>query len=159
MKTKIKSVLASPNTPLSCVLLTAAAAVLVLFALQPVEQEKKQSGITLSVMEDYQAEIQNDFTKIVFGEAAAEQIIEYKISDTAVAAPMPNPACYGEADSPAELQWLLDEAAALLAVKLFIFPLIPRFLPGVRSIIIWMKPSWPLPGKRCMSVPFLPSRR
>lgn len=29
--------------------------------------------------------------------------------------PLPNPDCFGEADSPASLQWLLDEAAPLLA--------------------------------------------
>lgn len=114
MMTKIKSVLCGSHSRVAYILLAIAASILVVFAAQPVDLEKKQTGATLSVAETYQTKIQNDLTKIVFGEEAAEQHIEYKISDTAVAAPMPDPTCYGEADSPAELQWLLDAAAPLL---------------------------------------------
>ena len=39
----------------------------------------------------------------------------YWLSDFDMVAPKPNPACYGTADSPAELQWLLEEAAEILA--------------------------------------------
>lgn len=38
----------------------------------------------------------------------------YKLSDSDMAAPKPNAECYGEAEDPAQLQWLLDEAAELL---------------------------------------------
>lgn len=38
----------------------------------------------------------------------------YWLSDFDMVAPEPNPACYGTADSPAELQWLLEEAEDLI---------------------------------------------
>lgn len=107
MTMKIKN-----SSRIAAALLLIAIAVVLFFGAQPVEQPKAQAGISLSVAENYQTEIQNEFTKIVFGEAAVTP--EYKISDTAVAAPMPNPECYGEAESPAELQWLIDQAAPLL---------------------------------------------
>ena len=38
----------------------------------------------------------------------------FRISDPEDPAPLPNPACYGEAQNPAELQWLLEKAQTLL---------------------------------------------
>lgn len=53
------------------------------------------------------------FSQILFGEVALKKK-EYRISDTAAAAPVPDETCYGEAASPAELEWLLDKAAEVL---------------------------------------------
>lgn len=45
----------------------------------------------------------------------------YWLSDSDLIAPEPNPACYGQAESPAELDWLLEEAQELLDGQQMIF--------------------------------------
>lgn len=109
-KSKLNTVLSGKYFP--AVLLTIAAVVVLSLSLQPLEKAKAPASTNLAVAEQYQKDIQNEFTKIIFGDVAIEK--EYVISDTAIAAPMPNPACYGEADSPAELQWLIDKAEKVL---------------------------------------------
>lgn len=47
-------------------------------------------------------------------EPPAKAVKIYTIDEDALAAPVPNPACYGEADSPAELGWLIEKAEPLL---------------------------------------------
>lgn len=111
--TKNKSAISLSGTCIVAVLLIIAAAVVLFLGTQPVEQEKTQAGAALSITDRYQSEMENELTKIVFGEEASGPK-EYRISDTAVAAPMPNPVCYGEAESPAEMQEVLERAAELL---------------------------------------------
>lgn len=47
-------------------------------------------------------------------EPAAQPKKHYRIPETAVAAPVPNPACYGEVDTPAEMSAILEQAANVL---------------------------------------------
>lgn len=101
-----------PQPYLTAGLLILAALLVLSLGTQPMERTKAQSESTLSVTDRYQSEMGARLDRVVFGEAAVKK--HYRISDTAQAAPEPDPACYGEAESPAELQWLLDEAAELL---------------------------------------------
>ena len=96
-----------------------AAGVMLFYALQPVEQAKTQAMPSLSVAERYQEEMDNALATILFSEEAPKK--EYKISDTAAAAPMPNLACYGEADSAAEMKDILEKAAEVLEGQEFYF--------------------------------------
>ena len=100
------------NKLIPAIVLIVAVIAVILFGTQPVQQPKAELAAKTSVAENYQEKIDKEFTKIIFGEV--EEEVEYSISPNAPAAPMPNPECYGEVDSPAELQWLLDEAAPLL---------------------------------------------
>lgn len=109
-KSKLNTILSGKYLP--AILLSIAAVVILSLGLQPLEQSKLPASTNLAAAEKYQKDIQNEFTKIIFGDVAIEK--EYVISDTAIAAPMPNPICYGEADSPAELQWLIDKAETVL---------------------------------------------
>lgn len=111
MSAKIKSEISSGSI-LTAAMLVVAAAVLLFFGFQPLEQSKVKTGASVPVAEQYQQDIQNEFTKIIFGDVAIEKV--YTIPNTAIAAPAPNPLCYGEADSPAELQWLVDKAEEIL---------------------------------------------
>ena len=112
MIAKLKTHISASGTVLAAVCLAIAAVIVLCIGLQPLEQTKTRSGASLSVAEQYQKDISNEFTKILFGDVAIEK--EYVISDTAIAAPIPDPARYGEAESPAELQWLIDEAEKVL---------------------------------------------
>lgn len=94
-------------------LLLLAAGLIVFLALQPAEHAKNKSAAVLSPDGTYQAEMEDRFSQILFGEVALKKK-EYRISDTAAAAPVPDETCYGEAASPAELEWLLDKAAEVL---------------------------------------------
>lgn len=125
---KMKAAVSLPVRCLAAALLFLAAAVVVCLGLQPAEQTKTQTAAALSVGDNYQRAIENEFTKILFGEVSVEK--EYRISDTAQAAPVPDPACYGEAESAAELQWLLDKAEQILDGQELYFTTDTEILPG-----------------------------
>lgn len=100
------------SAALTAGLLLIVLALAVMLAAQPLELEKAQAGVPLAVAERYETAMNNCLAEALYGEEAAPK--QYWISDTAQAAPAPDQTCYGEAESPAELQWLLDEAETLL---------------------------------------------
>ena len=112
-----------------------AAAVLLLIALcaglflgtQPVEQPKIISA-ACDVAELYRSEMDEDLSNIIFGKVSPRKT--YKISDTALAAPVPDPACYGEVSSIEELQWLLDDAQEMLNGEKLYFSTNKNLRPG-----------------------------
>lgn len=112
MITKIKAIFSRYGRYTAAIVLSLAMVSTVFVGLQPLEQPKARSNASLAVADRYQAAIDNEFTKILFGEVSVRK--DYKISDTALAAPMPDQALFGEAASPAELQWLLDKAEDIL---------------------------------------------
>ena len=113
MTTNEKTTFSRPGIWVCAGLLLLAAGLILFLALQPAEQVKNKSVASLSVDGTYQAEMEELFSQILFGEVALKKK-EYRISDTAAAAPVPDETCYGEAASPAELDWLLDKAAEVL---------------------------------------------
>lgn len=113
MTTNEKTTFSRPGIWVCAGLLLLAAGLILFLALQPAEQPKNKSVASLSVDGTYQAEMEELFSQILFGEVALKKK-EYRISDTAAAAPVPDETCYGEAASPAELEWLLDKAAEVL---------------------------------------------
>lgn len=113
MTTNEKTTFSRPGIWVCAGLLLLAAGLILFLALQPAEQAKNKSVASLSVDGTYQAEMEELFSQILFGEVALKKK-EYRISDTAAAAPVPDETCYGEAASPAELDWLLDKAAEVL---------------------------------------------
>ena len=64
------------------------------------------------IMESFDNAISDDLT--VARDAAYSTKRVFWINQDAELAPKPDQSCFGEASSPAELQWLLDEAAELL---------------------------------------------
>ena len=98
-----------------------------LLAIGPVGSEAAPEGIRLGVAQRYQDEMANRFDQILFGEVAVRKV--YTISDTAEAAPEPNQACYGEADTASELTWLLEQAAPLLEGQELFFSTDVQLLP------------------------------
>ena len=116
-------------------LIRAAAALLLLAALcagvflgiQPVEQPKITAS-SWDVAESYRTEMEAQLAGILFGEVSVRK--NYKISDTALAAPVPDPARYGEASSIEELQWLLEEAEEILDGEKLYFSTNKELRPG-----------------------------
>lgn len=109
-------------------LLVLAAVPALLFGLQPVEQEKTKTGVKASVTDRYETEMENRLAEIVFGEVSVKK--QYWISDTAQAAPVPDQTCFGEAEDPGQLQWLLDAAAELLDGQELYFSTETQLFPG-----------------------------
>lgn len=60
----------------------------------------------------YQEEITELLEQALLAEPETRPV--FRISDPDNPAPLPDPACYGEVQSPAELHWLLEEAQSLL---------------------------------------------
>lgn len=98
--------------PFAALLILGAFALILLTALQPNRRETVTRGSALSVMENYHEGIEGRFDRMIFGDSAARK--DYRIPDTALSAPVPDQTCFGEADSPAELEWLVNMAADLL---------------------------------------------
>lgn len=113
---------------LSALLLCLTAGILAALALQPAEMEKVHTAAPYPAAKYYEQEMEARFSKIVFGEAAVKR--EYFIDDNALTAPVPNPECYGEADSPAQLGWLLEKAAELLDGQTMYFSTDTEIFPG-----------------------------
>ena len=75
----------------------------------------------------YQTEVTQLLEEAALGETEAKPV--YQILDTTGPAPLPNPACYGEVQDPAELQWLLEEAQPLLEGQELFFSTDMELLP------------------------------
>lgn len=74
----------------------------------------------------YQTEATAILEQALQGET--EAATTYVISDGQ--APLPNPECYGEVSSPAELQWLIEQAQPLLEGQELYFSTDMELLPG-----------------------------
>lgn len=93
--------------------LLAAVALLVFFACGTGNAEK--SAVTtaqVALMDKYDMYVTNQISEALDGILAVEKV--YWLSDEDMVAPEPDQSCYGVADDPTELQWLLDAAADLL---------------------------------------------
>lgn len=113
----------------SVVLLVLAVAICagLFIGFQPTEQPKITSS-AWNVAETYKTEMDADLSGILFGEVSVRK--NYKISDTALAAPVPDPARFGEATSIEELQWLLEEAEDILEGEKLYFSTNKELRPG-----------------------------
>ena len=72
-----------------------------------------------AMMDRYDMRMNNDISSALDGVLQIEKF--YWLNDDDLVAPKPNPDNYGVADDPASLQWLLDEAGALLGIEEFAF--------------------------------------
>lgn len=111
------------------VILAVSALVILLFAFQPNEPVKVKVPSSLPGVEQYQEEMADRFTRILFGENALPKKV-YTISDTALAAPMPDQTCYGEVEDPKELQPLLERAEEILEGQRLLFSTDVEILEG-----------------------------
>ena len=75
------------------------------------------SGVT--IMDKFDMFMTNQISVALDGVLKIDKV--YWLSDTDLVAPKPNRECYGTADSPAELQWLLEEAADLIGGQDMLF--------------------------------------
>lgn len=108
--------------------LVLAGALLLCLGLRPDEQPTIQLGAAPAAADRFQAEMDSCFDQIRFGDVELKK--EYVISDPAAPAPMPNPDCYGEAESPGELKWLLKKAEELLDGQTLKFSADTVIFPG-----------------------------
>lgn len=70
------------------------------------------ANVNTDIMDKFDMYLTNQISGMLEGEIPIQRT--YLLSDNDLVAPEPNPDCYGEADDPAGLQWLLDDAAVLL---------------------------------------------
>jgi exopolysaccharide biosynthesis protein len=70
----------------------------------------------------------NQVSNALDGVLAIEKI--YWLNDHDLIAPEPNPNGYGKTTDPTSLQWLLDEASALLGIDEFVFSTDIKTIPG-----------------------------
>lgn len=75
----------------------------------------------------YATEVTELLEQATLGETQAAPV--FQIADPTGPAPVPDPACYGEVQDPAELQWLLEEAQPLLEGQSLYFSTEAELLP------------------------------
>ena len=81
-----------------------------------------------TIMDSYDMYMTNQVSNALDGVLAIEKI--YWLNDHDLIAPEPNPNGYGKTTDPASLQWLLDEASALLGIDEFVFSTDIKTIPG-----------------------------
>ena len=99
--------------------LTAACAVAVLLLLWCIAMAGGSGPATAAggasnaaIMDKFDMYVTNQASNALDGILDIKKV--YWLSDTELVAPKPNPACYGTANTPEELNWLLEEAADLI---------------------------------------------
>lgn len=112
------------------IVLLLTAVLLTSLGCQKVEDTAEKTVPAQTIATTYQTEIQEQLEQAVLVETEAETRPVYQIPDLTGPAPVPNPECYGEAASPGELQWLLDEAQELLEGQTLYFSTDTELLPG-----------------------------
>ena len=73
----------------------------------------------VAILDKFDMFITNETSRALDGIVNIEKV--YWLSDTELVAPKPNPANYGTANTPAELNWLLEEAAHLIGDQEMLF--------------------------------------
>lgn len=111
-----------------CVTLAAVLVFLLLVSGQGVQRGGDDTASQVSVMDKYDMYMTNAISNALEGVLAVEKV--YWLSDRDIVAPEPDPACYGEASSPEEILWLLDEAADLIGDQEMLFCADTRVWPG-----------------------------
>ena len=88
-------------------------ALLAVFVLGTGNPEKSSGTIAqMGLMDKYDMFVTNRISEALDGILSVDKV--YWLSDEDMVAPEPDQSCFGEADDPKELQWLLDAAAELL---------------------------------------------
>ena len=86
------------------------------------------AGTNAVVMDRYDTYITNALSDSLEGVVTIRK--EYWLSDEDMIAPRPDPACFGETDDPATLQWLLEDAQRLLGITDTLFSTDKVIKPG-----------------------------
>ena len=73
----------------------------------------------VAILDKFDMFITNETSRALDGIVNIEKV--YWLSDTELVAPKPDPANYGTANTPAELNWLLEEAAHLIGDQEMLF--------------------------------------
>lgn len=77
------------------------------------------AGTNVNIMDKFDTYLTNQVSGALDGVLEVER--SYWLSDSDMVAPKPDEDCYGEASDPGQLQWLLDEAADILAEQKTLF--------------------------------------
>lgn len=113
----------------AALLLALCAVMLTCLGCQKVESTTEKTIPTEVLATTYQTEIQEQLEQVLAGETEVTTPV-YEISDPNGPAPLPNPECYGEAENPADLQWLIDEAQNVLEGQELYFSTDLELFPG-----------------------------
>lgn len=94
----------------------------------PSGKTKPQTGASLDVTGKYMMRVNNQISDALEGIASVKK--SYWISEDAVAAPKPDPKCFGKTEDPKSLQWLLDAAEEVLDGQKLLFSTDVELLEG-----------------------------
>lgn len=111
-----------------CILVTLALLVSMVGNLGNAGSFVQSSSTNVSIMDKYDRFITNEISDALDGVLSVPK--SYWLSDDDLVAPEPDPEGYGKTDDPASLQWLLDEAAALLDGQDMYFSTETQIMPG-----------------------------
>lgn len=110
-------------------------------------EAKVPAAVDVGIMDRYDMYVTNQISNALDGVLSIDKV--YWLSDDDKVAPEPNQACYGTADSAAELGWLLEEAKELLAGQDTLFTTdtviaqgskIHYYLDETILVIVWKQP-------------------
>lgn len=99
--------------------ITAVLLYLVLLSAGTKSQSVQTSGTNAALMDKYDMFVTNAVSNALEGVLSIEKV--YWLSDSDIVAPEPDQSCFGEATSPSELTWLLEEAKDLIGDQQMLF--------------------------------------
>lgn len=112
-------------------LLTVTAVILTSLGCQKVYNAVEKTISEATITTSYQTEILEQLEQVILGETEATSQ-SYVISDRNGPAPLPNSECFGQAEDPKELQWLIDEAQKVLEEQELFFSTDLEIFPNSR---------------------------
>ena len=124
MKRKLLQIL---QTAATCLLLLLSGTVLIILGCQKANTPAVKYTSTEILNHAYASAIRKRLDLIVLGQSPVKPVFE--IADPDSLAPLPTAECYGEAQNPADLQWLLERAQNLLEGQKLYFSKDLQLLP------------------------------
>lgn len=131
VKNKILCVLKGMLTLLAAVCSCALMLQLLIWSVQHVGNPRGTVQVEVpkvNLMDQYDKYMTNGISNALDGVLAIEKV--YWLNDSDQIAPKPDQSKFGVAEDPAQLQWLLDEAAELLEGQTTLFSTETKILPG-----------------------------
>lgn len=95
---------------------------------EPTEPHQPAQPLDYEIMETYEELVTTQLSAA--REAAYDVEKVFWIKNDAAVAPKPNPECFGQADDPSTLQWLLEDAADVLDGQETVFRTDVEIMPG-----------------------------
>lgn len=121
------------RVPILLILISCLIAVVLLLAMLTVENRSvAPAAVETNLQAVYQQKLNNQISDVLEGLVPIKRI--YTLNDSEIVAPEPNPDCFGQVDTPEQMQEVLDRASELLGGQKTLFTPQTAILEGSKIL-------------------------